>query len=403
MIHKLTVTLKQHTPLIHFQHSQPGATLRASEVKPKLDKYILNEVYEEGEGLEYARSNNLLIGDSNSLKYKVKIINQFADSGIMLDCRRVPDPRTNMTKYETAAFPMLLSNMGGKPKEEFLHNFVYYNTIQIVFITSYDEISDFLQENVCDFFADNNFGCRSGKGFGSYTVSEMSLNGMKLECETDPSVIYGNLPYMTIETSDYKKMFACVDYYWKRLKSGVNYNCEDGYHKSYLYTYLNEDSSSGYTWEKRKIKTHFNLCDEVRGDSGREACFARAQLGLPDVYEYAFAEGGRPLKQKVAIKHKKKDGQGDVMRIKAPIIFKPIIINKSSFRVYMWVDDRHLSGVENQDFVFSCKTNRDLIISTKSCININDLLRKYNKHLQEEGFYPVDFRGNRIAKVTINN
>ena len=33
----LKVTLKQHTPLIHFQHEQYGATLRASEVKPKLD------------------------------------------------------------------------------------------------------------------------------------------------------------------------------------------------------------------------------------------------------------------------------------------------------------------------------------------------------------------------------
>ena len=40
-MHTLTVKLKQHTPLIHFQHSQQGATLRASEVKPKLDRFIL--------------------------------------------------------------------------------------------------------------------------------------------------------------------------------------------------------------------------------------------------------------------------------------------------------------------------------------------------------------------------
>ena len=42
-MNKLVVKLKQHTPLIHFQHSQEGATLRASEVKPKLDKYIIKK------------------------------------------------------------------------------------------------------------------------------------------------------------------------------------------------------------------------------------------------------------------------------------------------------------------------------------------------------------------------
>ena len=34
------IELKQHTPIIHFQPDQKGATLRATELKPKLDKYI---------------------------------------------------------------------------------------------------------------------------------------------------------------------------------------------------------------------------------------------------------------------------------------------------------------------------------------------------------------------------
>ena len=33
---KRTFELVQHTPLIHFQHDQAGATLRATEVKAKL-------------------------------------------------------------------------------------------------------------------------------------------------------------------------------------------------------------------------------------------------------------------------------------------------------------------------------------------------------------------------------
>ncbi|HEC99336.1 MAG TPA: hypothetical protein ENN18_03005 [Proteobacteria bacterium] len=37
---ELIIKLKQHTPIIHFQHDQKGATLRATELKPKLDRYI---------------------------------------------------------------------------------------------------------------------------------------------------------------------------------------------------------------------------------------------------------------------------------------------------------------------------------------------------------------------------
>ncbi len=38
---KYEVKLRQLTPLIHFQAEQPQATLRATEVKPKLDRFLL--------------------------------------------------------------------------------------------------------------------------------------------------------------------------------------------------------------------------------------------------------------------------------------------------------------------------------------------------------------------------
>ncbi|WP_068690391.1 hypothetical protein [Culturomica massiliensis] len=43
-MYRLEVKLKQHTPLIHFQWQQAGATLRASEVKPRLDRFILTKL-----------------------------------------------------------------------------------------------------------------------------------------------------------------------------------------------------------------------------------------------------------------------------------------------------------------------------------------------------------------------
>jgi hypothetical protein len=74
----LTITLKQHTPLIHFQHSQKGATLRATEVKPKLDRFVLtalgNGNYEAG--IEEAKNKGWLIGkkcEHPALNYKIRI------------------------------------------------------------------------------------------------------------------------------------------------------------------------------------------------------------------------------------------------------------------------------------------------------------------------------------------
>ena len=42
-----TYKLSQQTPLIHFQYDQEGATLRATEVKPKLDAYLASKYGEE--------------------------------------------------------------------------------------------------------------------------------------------------------------------------------------------------------------------------------------------------------------------------------------------------------------------------------------------------------------------
>ena len=42
--YQLVFQLKQHTPMLHFQHDQTGATLRATELKPKLDLYIMRKL-----------------------------------------------------------------------------------------------------------------------------------------------------------------------------------------------------------------------------------------------------------------------------------------------------------------------------------------------------------------------
>ena len=59
--------LEQQTPIIHFQHDQKGATLRATEVKPKLDRFILSKM-----GKKEAEAGGWFIKDTKSLNYKLR-------------------------------------------------------------------------------------------------------------------------------------------------------------------------------------------------------------------------------------------------------------------------------------------------------------------------------------------
>ena len=75
---QLEFTLKQHTPLIHF-HDHEGATLRATELKPKLDKFIVEQL-----GGWDKVDKNWLIGkgkaEHKALDYKVTITPAPSDS-----------------------------------------------------------------------------------------------------------------------------------------------------------------------------------------------------------------------------------------------------------------------------------------------------------------------------------
>lgn len=71
-------TLTQQTPLIHFQHKQIGATLRATEVKPKLDRFLIKCLENAGEELSLAwlienGKENDDKEKSLALNYKIRI------------------------------------------------------------------------------------------------------------------------------------------------------------------------------------------------------------------------------------------------------------------------------------------------------------------------------------------
>lgn len=371
----LKVTLKQHTPLIHFQHDQYGATLRASEVKPKLDEYIIDTEF----GNDFQRVKTYLKGGANisdndletkfnngfrALDYQLKIVadeNQKLDVMLNTERKEVMEAqsdgsRRRVTKYLTEDFPMLLSNMGGKADPSELANLVLYDYVTMTVITDDDRLLGILRAALPKFFALTNFGQRSTKGFGSFTVFRYNT---EKPIRWDASLYYeSGCPYMgfnvaqkthVTEKAKQAAIMGVIDFYWKCLKAGINYTRSkmvngvmvaqfpDRYIKSYVYVFLNTLLKE--TWEKRSIKRAFKLgTARAVGENPNPPVFARGFLGCPDKYLYGRNE--------VKVEHlERSDSPNKIDRIPTPIYFKPICFNNKVY-VYLLFDVQVISSLK---------------------------------------------------------
>lgn len=232
----LTVTLKQHTPLIHFQHDQYGATLRASEVKPKLDKFILvkfgNGIY--ADGTKKAKANGWLIGEHSALDYKLKIVSKERISNLHL--RNIEKEKK---KWSTEDFPLLLANMGGRDAVDELMNFSMYGNVVMYLICRNDDLYNELMKQLPYFIVNTNFGQRSNKGFGSFTIEYIEdFTGVKKKINSrgyNPSYIAEDTLYMDFclkknvdddeeicSLERQKVIFKVIENYWNRLRNSIN-------------------------------------------------------------------------------------------------------------------------------------------------------------------------------------
>ena len=444
----LTVTLKQHTPLIHFQHDQYGATLRASEVKPKLDRFILTKLGggNYNVGCSEAKEKGWLVGKGThpALNYKVQIRAKSIDTSISLD----EDKNTKINKrtgeykeiYTTEDFPMLLSNMGGKETAQELVNFSYSSkdiTLVITIVTKDiskdEELYNIVKQEIVYFIANTNFGQRSTKGFGSFTVAKIDDEEIPWDnnkvYENDTKVMRYEVP-SKIGIEEIKNVFSVIDFYWKCLKSGINCTkrIDEGgrvvrkfperYIKSFLWTYLDR---KGKTWEKRTIKNTLHLeCIRPSGETtsvnNKIAFFARAHLGCPiNGFTYRIPQGRFETNYKGKRKEKtntvevsiKNTNDSLLQRISSPIIFKPVFHEKSGkdvVSVYILYDREQIEalyGATDTTFIFSagkdsCKLPLFINDGNKRfMIDFHDLINEFHKYMNYS-FIPRDFNWRNI-------
>lgn len=369
---QLTFTLKQHTPIIHFQHQQVGATLRATEVKPKLDKFIIQKMKAEKKSVPDSWYNNK---ERGSLDYKIRILNsKKEEKTVRLEFETTFDRQTQSNKYKVnrnSAYPMMLANMVAKNSKEELKDLRQFEEIDCSIICLNTELKMILEESLSSFFALHNFGNRNNKGFGSFSVSKLN----DINITWNETLLPLNTIFLNIPSNDKKTIFDVIDYFYKWLKSGVNYSydsynnkCNTGrYKKAVLFEYLESlypiSPALGENWEKKWMKEKY-LSLPVYTPIKYNSKYYRALLGLSDKHTFTKAQcnsdkefvstfqSGLNYKIELQNAHTNKE----IDRIESPYIFKIININANQTKVYILINSVHIDKIYatpiNKSFTF---------------------------------------------------
>jgi hypothetical protein len=330
---KLSIRLQQHSPLIHFQHHQHGATLRATELKPKLDKFIIGKAFKDFQVLkkylvEHDEKKYEKLNGQERKKYEKEIHNALAYK------IKIHSPEVKGREIRHSLF---FGNIGKKENKFQSVSVPSNEDIQLEILCFCEGLIEAIKSCLPGFFASTNFGTRQDKGFGSFYISERD----QYLYRDILAILPKGTSFLEIRSTDDSTVFSTIDYYYKRLKSGINPNnnakCLPGYQKAYLYKYL--ESKHDYTWEKRWIKeTFFGLTPDSRNKK-----FARALLGLPGSFSFlATDEPCNPVKDKVRIEdaYEITVANKNIQRIQSPIFFKIIKdFNRKESKIFVLVNE----------------------------------------------------------------
>ena len=327
-MHKLEFILRQHTPLIHFQHDQEGATLRATEVKPKLDRFILKNYRPQIENLIKTTSN----GDE-FLDYKIFIQ---ADKSEVLYVSLSPEiENTEGENYENRKIQSFFGNIGIETKKEAKCAIFTTTNVKVDIFCLNETLRNLINQQFSVFLGDTNFGTRQNKGFGSFYIKNKPLNDLKKR-----------YLYFTINSTDTTKVLNDINLFYRCLRSGINQKTstkrdENGkkiiedafYFKSLMFMYA---KNKGLTWDKRTMRESFYLnnqrYEQVKVDrtdpngtvnwkgSNDQHYLFRDALGLSS--EQSWLSYNDSISKSDI--QKESNGKDVIERFKSPITFKPI-------------------------------------------------------------------------------
>lgn len=363
---KLTVHLKQITPLLHFQGDTEGACLRASEVKPKLDKFIVN--YLGKENIPDSWKLSVPVSEDGTkheaaLQYKMR----FEGIGEIKTLCNYKD-RYRRNEIHPLYFASMGDDAWDENGESKVKGVYYSKGIKMTLVSvKCPELLQKIMPLIAAFFALNCFGSRSNKGFGSFQVETINrerkgcfINPQKLAShlhEDVPALYYVQYPtrgYPSASMDDSHQGAAYLDDIQTLsalMKGGINYSHGKknnlNYFKGAIFQYMMQNNEKLHS-EKALIKRDVLPCEkedaEVRKlfkkadlpSDDSEFIYMRSVLGLTESFTYKRDErkrDGQIIKINphsyregtVTVEDTEKDDKGKsiIHRFENPIHFKP--------------------------------------------------------------------------------
>lgn len=313
----LKVRLCAQSPMLHFQGRERGATLRASEVKPKLDRFILNKL--KASNREKELTKGAYMGEKGALNYKMTFR---AGKGQKLQFEEM--------SYDNGKKKYFNIVYGDRMGKELL---LYDTDMQIMCMNS--SLQKVLEEYLNEFFAVTNFGYMQNKGFGSFMPEEYlkahQKNGDEMRSEIAgwlkekcgaAQCYYMDIPANGARSAQerYERMFSQIKDFYDLLKTGRNLMGR-GYSKAFIYQYmLKKEMNNEKAWMKSEGIAPAVYRDENKTKSGKkckDARYVRALLGTTQSLSYIEALGSKG-KRRIRILNTDRDR---IERLKSPIFF----------------------------------------------------------------------------------
>ena len=317
---KLEFTLKQHTPIIHFQYEQSGATLRSTELKPKFDDYL----EKVDKTLPFREHHN----NQKSLDYKVKIISK---GNKIIEFEKYP--------------PLYFGNQrGSEPKQKIISN-----EVEIEFFSFDAKVLDAIEKYFEAFLANTNFGTRQSKGYGCFYIKDKKFDASLID-DGEFTKVYSFKSNKQRYESDIKDFYTL-------MRSGINKIDKNKqsvfYAKSLMFLYFDQ---KGIIWDKKAVKMHFIENNEDTTN----------QYIIRDLLGLSTFQNWREQRFNVSKSNPK------ISRFKSPIIFKPIM-DGDDVTVYFWASKfKPAHKMLNESFHISGRGS--FTIKTPARFDIDDFL-----------------------------
>lgn len=331
--------LVQHTPLIHFQHSEPHACLRATEVKPKLDRFLIEQL-EKDDRFGDGRWKKWFVGDGSqqSFDYMMRITpnseqverTQSIERAIARAEHRPPNASFHEIHKNYFGNMASGNNIQDTIRKTFKESLFYKDGLTLTIRCFIPELLTLIDEHIRGFFMMHNFGTRQRKGFGSFTVDISTKpnepKGFDLVGKYCPNAYYCKL-------DNDVNADALLDAVWvisAFLRSGFNRG-EGNYVRGFVFRYFQREKNP-LANDKAFVKQQVlrNVYNEAtRGEhlhpygNNVRYRYVRGLLGTNENSRFCRAPRGETREDRTVHNIYIHSAEG-VERFPSPLLFKPI-------------------------------------------------------------------------------